>query len=71
MKTPKTFEEGLARLQGLLETMQDEETTLDQSVKLYAEAAQLIHFCSDTLNQAKLQIEEIDVSLKPPAEQGE
>ena len=41
MRAPKTFEEGLQRLQELLEKMQDETTTLDQSVKLYAEAAQL------------------------------
>ena len=42
MRAPKTFEEGLQRLQELLAKMQDETTTLDQSVKLYAEAAQLI-----------------------------
>ena len=40
MRAPKTFEEGLQRLQELLAKMQDETTTLDQSVKLYAEAAQ-------------------------------
>ena len=36
MRAPKTFEEGLQRLQELLAKMQDETTTLDQSVKLYA-----------------------------------
>ena len=45
MRAPKTFEEGLQRLQELLAKMQDETTTLDQSVKLYAEAAQLIQYC--------------------------
>lgn len=67
MKKPKTFEEGLQRLQDLLVQMQDEQTTLDQSVKLYAEAAQLIQYCNETLNSAKLQIEEIDSSLAAPA----
>lgn len=67
MKKPKTFEEGLQRLQDLLAQMQDEQTTLDQSVKLYAEAAQLIQYCNETLNSAKLQIEEIDSSLASPA----
>lgn len=67
MKKPKTFEEGLQRLQDLLAQMQDEQTTLDQSVKLYAEAAQLIQYCNETLNSAKLQIEEIDFSLAAPA----
>ena len=67
MKKPKTFEEGLQRLQDLLAQMQDEQTTLDQSVKLYAEAAQLIQYCNETLNSSKLQIPEIDSSLAAPA----
>ena len=59
MRAPKTFEEGLQRLQELL-------ATLDQSVKLYAEAAQLIQYCNTALDKAKLQIEEIDASLAQP-----
>ena len=39
MKQPKSFEEGLTRLQELLTALQDESTPLAQSVKLYAEAA--------------------------------
>lgn len=62
MKTPKNFEDGLARLQEILRLMQDETTTLDKSVKLYAEAAQLIAYCNTTLEQAKLQIKEIDAA---------
>lgn len=53
----------MQRLQELLAQMQDEQTTLAQSVKLYAEAAQLIEYCSTTLDSAKLQIAEIDASL--------
>lgn len=66
MRAPKTFEEGLQRLQETLAQMQDETTTLDQSVKLYADAAQLIQYCNTTLDQAKLRIEEIDASLAQP-----
>lgn len=62
MKSPKNFEDGLVRLQEILRLMQDETTTLDKSVKLYAEAAQLIAYCNTTLEQAKLQIEEIDAA---------
>ncbi len=43
--------------------MQSEETTLAEAVKLYAEAAGLVSFCSDTLDKAALQIEEIDARL--------
>lgn len=63
MRNPKNFEEGLARLQMVLARMQDETTTLDKAVKLYAEAAQLIAYCNQTLQNAKLQIEEIDEAL--------
>ena len=63
MRNPKNFEEGLARLQMLLAQMQDETTTLDKAVKLYAEAAQLIAYCNQTLQNAKLQIGEIDAAL--------
>lgn len=63
MKAPKNFEEGVALLQEILRQMQDESTTLDKSVKLYAEAAQLIAYCNTTLEQAKLQIEEIDTAM--------
>ena len=56
MRAPKTFEEGLQRLQELLAKMQDETTTLDQ----------LIQYCNTALDKAKLQIEEIDASLAQP-----
>ena len=63
MKQPKSFEEGMDRLQGLLGQLQDESTPLADSVKLYAEAAGLIHYCNTALDKAKLQVEEIDASL--------
>ena len=63
MRAPKSFEDGLARLQGILDRLQSEETPLAESVKLYAEAAELIRYCNDTLNSAKLQLEEIDAAL--------
>lgn len=63
MKQPKSFEEGMERLQGLLAQLQDESTPLADSVKLYAEAAGLIHYCNTALDKAKLQVDEIDTSL--------
>ena len=68
MKQPKSFEEGMNRLQGLLSQLQDETTPLADSVKLYAEADGLIHYCNTALGTAKLQIEEIDASLAPDVE---
>ena len=68
MKQPKSFEEGMERLESLLGQLQDESTPLADSVKLYAEAAGLIHYCNTALDKAKLQVEEIDASLTPNAE---
>lgn len=63
MKQPKSFEEGMQRLQELLTVLQDDTTPLAQSVKMYAEAAGLIAYCKQTLDEAKLQVEEIDAEL--------
>ncbi|WP_294500647.1 exodeoxyribonuclease VII small subunit [uncultured Gemmiger sp.] len=62
-KAPKSFEEALARLQTILTQMQD--TPLAESVKLYAEAADLIQYCNVALDKARLQVEEIDARLQP------
>ena len=63
MKTPKSFEEGMERLNGVLAKMQSEETTLADSVKLYAEAAALMEYCRAALEKTSLQIEEIDAKI--------
>lgn len=67
MKTPKSFEEGMERLNGVLAQMQSEETTLADSVKLYAEAAALMEYCRAALEKTSLQIEEIDARLAQSA----
>ena len=63
MKTPKSYEEGMERLNAVLAKMQDEETTLAESVKLYAEAASLMEYCHAVLEKTSLQIEEIDARI--------
>ena len=63
MKNNKTFEEASRRLEEILQQLSDEDTPLDQSLKLYAEAAELISFCSDILRKAQITVEEIDASL--------
>lgn len=67
MRQPKSFEEGMQRLQELLNVLQDDATPLAQSVKVYAEAANLISYCKQALDNAKLQIEEIDAQLAEKA----
>lgn len=63
MRTPKSFEAGIARLEELLAKIADESTPLAETIKLYAEAAELIEYCTGVLDHAKLQISEIDTRL--------
>ncbi len=51
MRAPKSFEEGMDRLNAILAQMQKEDTTLADSVKLYAEAASLMEYCHATLEK--------------------
>ena len=63
MKAPKSFEEGMERLNDILTRMQSEETSLADSVKLYAEAASLLEYCHTVLEKTSLKMEEIDAKL--------
>ena len=63
MRAPKSFEEGMERLDALLAQMQQPETTLAESVKLYAEAASLMEYCHTALEKTALQIDEIDAMI--------
>ena len=67
MRAPKSFEDGMARLETILSQMQSEETTLSESVKLYAEAASLMEYCHAALEKASLQMEEIDAARSEKA----
>ena len=71
MKTPKSFEEGMDRLNTILVKMQNEETSLSDSVKLYAEAASLMEYCHMVLEKTALQVDEIDAKIaqSAPAEE--
>ena len=53
----------MERLNTLLAQMQSEDTTLADSVKLYAEAASLMEYCHAALEQTSLKIDEIDAKL--------
>lgn len=63
MKKPKSFEEGVQRLEEVLDKLASAETPLNESVKLYTEAAALLEYCTTVLNNAKLQMEQIDLHM--------
>lgn len=67
MNREPSYEQAMERLQGLLEKLQDETTPLAESIRLYAEAAQLIAVCHAALENARLEIEQIDLKLAQAA----
>jgi len=56
--TPKepTFEQRLARLEKIVEILESGDVGLDESLKLYAEGAELIKACRKTLGEAEKKI---------------
>lgn len=55
----KTFEESLSRLEEILELMNSGKAGLDDSLKLFEEANQLILSCNKRLNEAEKKIEKL------------
>lgn len=56
-KSERSFEEAFVRLEQILEKMNSGSVSLDESLKLYEEADQLITLCSKRLNDAEKKIE--------------
>jgi exodeoxyribonuclease VII small subunit len=52
-----SFEDAFARLEEILEKMNSGTISLDESLKLYEEADQLIALCNKRLNEAERKIE--------------
>lgn len=69
-QTDLSYEQAMDRLQTLLEKLQDETTPLKQAIQIYAEAAELISICYAALENARLEIEEIDLKLAQTAPAG-
>lgn len=56
-KKEKNFEEAFTRLEQILEKMNAQSISLDDSLKLYEEADGLIQFCGKRLHDAERKIE--------------
>ena len=55
-----SFEEALKKLESIVEQLEDEEITLEDSVKLYEEGIKMSKFCTEILEQAELRIEQVN-----------
>lgn len=55
-----SFEEALNKLESIVEQLEDQEITLEDSVKLYEEGVRMSKFCTEILEQAELRIEQVN-----------
>ena len=69
MKKSQSFESNMAELEGLLNQISDESTPLETAVALYAKAADKINACTKILQDAKLQVEQIELQLGQETEE--
>jgi exodeoxyribonuclease VII small subunit len=60
----KSFEECFQRLEKILEQLESDEVSLEDTIKLYEEGLTLTKFCYDKLSQAELRIKEINKTAK-------
>ena len=67
-KSESTFEESFTRLEKILEQLESDECTLEDTIKLYEEGLGLTKVCYDKLNNAELRIKEISKASKSSVE---
>lgn len=63
-KSDKTFEFSYSRLEEILQKLESEDVTLEETIKLYEEGLILTKECYDKLTKAELRIKEINNSTK-------
>jgi exodeoxyribonuclease VII small subunit len=55
----KTFEEAVIELEKLVQTLEDGECSLEESMKLFEEGMKLTKYCNDKLQNAEKRIVEL------------
>ena len=58
-KKDNNFERALKRLEEISDLLENEDTPLEDSIKLFEEGIELKEFCEDKLKSAKLKIDKI------------
>ena len=58
-KKENNFESALKRLEEISDILENEDTPLEDSIKLFEEGIELKEFCEDKLKSAKLKIDKI------------
>jgi exodeoxyribonuclease VII small subunit len=68
-KKNTNFEESLKRLQEISEMLENEEVSLDDSVKIYEEGIRLSKQCYTLLENAELKVKELNKDLQKEMKQ--
>ena len=58
-KKENNFESALKRLEEISDLLENEDTSLEDSIKLFEEGIELKEFCEEKLKSAKLKIDKI------------
>ena len=58
-KNEKNFESALQRLEQISDLLENEETPLEESIKLFEEGIELKEYCEEKLKSAKIKIDKI------------
>lgn len=61
MSDPKqpNFEDALVRLETIVQQLEDDSVSLEESIKLYEEGIELSKLCTETLEEAELRIKKV------------
>lgn len=63
-KKKRDFESSLKRLQEISELLESDDTSLEDSIKLYEEGIKLSKECYTTLEKAELKVEQLNSDLE-------
>ena len=63
-KKNKNFESSLKRLQEISDLLENDEVTIEESIKLYEEGIKLSKECYSTLEKAELKVEQLNSELE-------
>ena len=58
-KNEKNFESALKRLEQISDLLENEETPLEESIKLFEEGIEIKEYCEEKLKSAKVKIDKI------------
>lgn len=56
MARQQSFEEGIKRIEHIVEALESGEISLEESIKLYRDGVEILDYCSNKLNDAEKQV---------------